>query len=161
MAVYLALGSNVGDRKANLLRAVHLLRSAVEIVRCSPVYDTTPVGNIDQPRFLNMVCKGKTKSSPIGLLNLIKQIESQIGRMPGPPNSPRPIDIDILFYDGLVLNSPSLVIPHPRLEERAFVLVPLAEISPLLRHPRTGKTVRKILKELKRTPGDAIIEINQ
>jgi 2-amino-4-hydroxy-6-hydroxymethyldihydropteridine diphosphokinase len=160
IAVYLGLGSNVGDRQAHLLQAIFLLRSAVDIVRCSPVYDTAPVGNTDQPRFLNLVCKGITELSPIGLLDLMKQIETQMGRMPGLPNSPRPIDIDILFYDRLVLNTPSLVIPHPRLTERAFVLVPLAEVSPLFRHPSNGKTVRKMLKELKRTPGDAIIENN-
>jgi 2-amino-4-hydroxy-6-hydroxymethyldihydropteridine diphosphokinase len=90
-------------------------------------------------------------------LTFAKNIETKMGRINGPRNSPRPIDIDILFYGDLVLETPALVIPHPRLMERAFVLAPLADIAPDFKHPVNGKTVRQILKELKRTAGDAVI----
>ncbi len=156
MTIYLGLGSNLGDRQGNLERAIQMLDASVNVSNCSPVYDTAPVGNLDQPRFLNIVCKGKTDLSPTDLLKFIKQIENQIGRKPGPINSPRPIDIDILFYNKLVLETPLLVIPHPRLIERAFVLAPLADIAPTFKHPVSGKTMGKLLRELKRSEGDAV-----
>lgn len=154
--VYLGLGSNLGDRQSNLNHAIDLLIRDLKISSISPVYDTAPIGNLFQSRFLNMVCKGKTSLSPEKLLELVKGIETQMGRKPGPPNHPRPIDIDILFYNELVLETPSLVIPHPRLTERAFVLAPLSDIAPRLKHPVTSKTVRRMLKELRRTAGDAV-----
>jgi 6-pyruvoyltetrahydropterin/6-carboxytetrahydropterin synthase len=126
------------------------------MVKISPTYDTAPVGNTDQPRFLNLVCKAKTSLSPPNLLRFVKNIEKKMGRVNGLPNSPRPIDIDILFYDDLVLETPVLVIPHPRLTERTFVLAPLADIAPDFKHPASGKTVRRMLKNLKRTAGDAV-----
>jgi 2-amino-4-hydroxy-6-hydroxymethyldihydropteridine diphosphokinase len=155
--VYLGLGSNLEGRKANLRRALELLSTDVKVVKISPTYDTAPVGNTDQPRFLNLVCAAKTLLSPPHLLTFAKNIETKIGRINGPRNSPRPIDIDILFYGDLVLETPALVIPHPRLMERAFVLAPLADIAPDFKHPVSGKTVRQMLKELKRTAGDAVI----
>jgi 2-amino-4-hydroxy-6-hydroxymethyldihydropteridine diphosphokinase len=156
VAIYLGLGSNLGNRQGNLDRAIQMLAPYVDVSNCSAVYDTAPVGNVDQPRFLNMVCKGKTDLSPADLLGFIKQIENQIGRKPGPINSPRPIDIDILFYNKLVMETPILVIPHPRLVERAFVLAPLADIAPTFKHPVSGKTIGKLLHELKRSKGDAV-----
>lgn len=156
VAIYLGLGSNLGNRQGNLDRAIQMLASSVDVSICSAVYDTAPVGNLDQPRFLNMVCKGKTDLSPADLLKFIKQIENKIGRKTGPINSPRPIDIDILFYNKLVLETPLLVIPHPRLIERAFVLAPLADIAPTFKHPVNGKTISKLLRELKRSKGDAV-----
>lgn len=157
--VYLGLGSNLGDRQANLHRALELLSADVKVAQVSPTYDTAPVGNTDQPRFLNLVCKAKTLLSPPHLLTFVKNIETKMGRTPGPRNSPRPIDIDILFYGGLVLETPALVIPHPRLTERAFVLAPLADIAPRLKHPVSGKTVRQMLKELKRTVGEDTLAV--
>ncbi len=154
--VYLGLGSNLGDREANLRRALELLSANVKVVKISPTYDTAPVGNTDQPRFLNLVCKAKTSLSPLNLLRFVKNIEKKMGRVNGLPNSPRPIDIDILFYDDLVLETPVLVIPHPRLTERTFVLASLADIAPDFKHPASGKTVRQMLKKLKRTAGDAV-----
>ena len=156
VTVYLGLGSNLEDREANLRRALELLSTDVKVAKVSPTYDTAPIGNTDQPRFLNLVCEAKTPLSPPHLLTFVKNIETKMGRTSGPRNSPRPIDIDILFYGDLVLETSALVIPHPRLMERAFVLAPLADIAPDFKHPVSGKTVRQMLRGLKRTAGDAV-----
>ncbi len=152
--VYLALGSNLGNKKENIQTALVRLAAKIEIKQRSAYYDTAPAGNTNQPRFLNMVCSGETIFSPSELLLFVKKMETDMGRQPGPVNSPRPIDIDILFYDELVINTPQLVIPHPRLMERIFVLLPLSEIAPDLKHPVNGKTVKEMLGELKWTEQD-------
>jgi len=148
--VYLGLGSNMGDRQENLDRALNFLSQKLQVARVSSVYDTEPVGNINQPRFLNLVCQIYTRLAPTAMLILAKGIESKMGRVVRDSNAPRPIDIDILFYGDQVVETPELVIPHPRLAERAFVLVPLAEIAPTLRHPVIGKSVTELLKGMKR-----------
>jgi len=149
VTVYLCLGSNMGDRKENIEKAMEYLSQKLRVTGKSSVYDTEPVGNPEQPHFLNMVCQLKTMLKAADLLVLAKGIERKLGRMPGRANSPRPIDIDILFYGDEILNTPDLTIPHPRLTQRAFVLVPLAEIAPALVHPVNKKTVKELLKELK------------
>jgi len=154
--VYLGLGANLDNRRANILEALRQLSPTVKITARSSFYDTAPVSDIPQPRYLNLVCAGETTLSPAALLLTLKQIEAAMRRQPGPPNSPRPIDIDILFYDNLIINTPELVVPHPRLTERVFVLMPLAEIAPALKHPLTGNPVNKMLGALRRTPGDII-----
>ena len=151
--VYLGLGSNMGNRQDNLDEALEFLSQRLRVDKVSSVYDTEPVGNPNQPRFLNLVCQVYTTLAPKGLLTLAKGIESKLGRAFGKSNAPRPIDIDILFYGDQVIETPELVIPHPRLAERAFVLVPLAEIAPDLRHPVTGQTIKELLRGLAETQG--------
>ncbi len=143
--VYFGLGSNLGDRQGNLEKALDLLSQRLRMGQVSSIYETRPIGNREQPDFLNLVCQIYTRLSPEGLLTLAKSIESKLGRASGKSGAPRSIDIDILFYGDQTVETPGLVIPHPRLTERLFVLIPLVEIAVHLRHPVTGKTVRELL----------------
>jgi len=145
--IYLALGSNLGDRLENLKQAIAALPPQMEVKAKSSVYETPPWGYEDQPKFLNQVIKAKTYLDPEPLLKHLKRLEVALGRQQSFPNGPRLIDMDIIFYDDLVLNSPSLVIPHPRLHERGFVLLPLMDISPDLVHPINKKSVREMAAE--------------
>lgn len=140
--VYLALGSNLGDRLANLKQAVAALTPQMDVKAKSQVYETPPWGYEDQPKFLNQAIKATTYLEPEPLLKHIKRLEVALGRKASVPNGPRLIDMDILFYDDLVMNKPSLVIPHPRLHERAFVLLPLMDLAPDLVHPVRRQSVR-------------------
>lgn len=146
--VYLALGTNLGDRLANLKQAARALPPLVRVVLASPVYETPPWGYVEQPAFLNQVIQAETDLDPHALLTYLKQTEISMGRRTTFRNGPRVIDLDILFYDDAILNSPELIIPHPSIPERAFVLVPLADLNPGLKHPSLGKTVRQMLKNV-------------
>jgi 2-amino-4-hydroxy-6-hydroxymethyldihydropteridine diphosphokinase len=146
--VYLALGSNLGEREQNLAEALQHLNETVGLREISALYETEPVGYLEQPRFLNLVCTGTTSLSPEKLLHAAKEIEQTLGRQPAFRNAPRPIDIDILFYDQIIMEEEQLTIPHPRLRERAFVLVPLVEIAPDLVDPISGQTARELLSAI-------------
>jgi len=129
--VYLALGSNLGDRAAQLARGIAALeRRGVRVRRRSPIYETEPVGVAEQPPFLNQVVEARTGLSPLTLLEICKGVEQAVGRRPGPRWGPRPLDVDIILYNGVRLDSPELVLPHPRFTQRLFVLRPLADLRP-------------------------------
>ena len=145
--LYLSLGSNLGDRKSHLDRALERLRQAgVEVKRASSIYETEPVGLRAQPWFLNLVVEGETELFPLQLLRRLQSIEIAMGRRRSAARGgPRTIDIDILFYGNFVIESEALIVPHPRLAERRFVLEPLMEIAPDLRHPVRHLTVKQLL----------------
>ena len=150
--VYLGLGTNLGDKEANLNMAMEEIRKRVgEILSLSAYYITEPWGFDSQNAFLNAACKVSTCLSPLDVLFTTQSIERDLGRMKKSVNgqySDRPIDIDILLYDDLVLDIPNLTIPHPLMHQRTFVMEPLSEIAPELVHPVLHKSMKEILKEM-------------
>jgi 2-amino-4-hydroxy-6-hydroxymethyldihydropteridine diphosphokinase len=146
--VFIGIGSNMGDRLDNLASAASLLAQECEIKQISSVFETGPEGYVAQPDFLNCVVKGETGLTPLELLDELKSIEKIIGRIPSFRNAPRTIDLDILFYGDKVINQQGLEIPPPRLHERAFVLVPMVQITPQFIHPALHKTMQQLLSEL-------------
>jgi 2-amino-4-hydroxy-6-hydroxymethyldihydropteridine diphosphokinase len=147
-SIYLALGTNLGDRRQNLRQALQLMPPQVQVIATSQLYETAPAYVLDQPNFLNMALKGQTELSPKELLRYLKQLEKQVGREKTVRFGPREIDLDIIFYNDLVLDDPDLRIPHPRLTERAFVLRPLADIGAEVVHPVLKQVVAELLNEL-------------
>lgn len=145
---YIGLGSNLGDRMATLRTAVLRLESLGRIAGISSLYETEPVGYLEQPPFLNAVVALDTELAPGELLSALLRIERDLGRKRSFPNAPRTLDLDLLLVDDLVLDIPELTLPHPRLHERAFVLVPLAELAPEMVHPGSGQTVCELVRPL-------------
>lgn len=146
---FVALGSNLGDRFENLSAAVHKMEAPdLKVQGASRIYETEPREDLNQPWFLNQVVQIQTSLFPRQLLRRLKKIERQMGRVVTRPKGPRKIDLDLLFYDRAVIQTAEIEIPHPKLSERRFVLEPLAELAPELRHPVSRKTVREMLKEV-------------
>ena len=146
---YLGLGSNLGDRESNLSIAIDSLEKFASMMIVSSTHETAPQGFLDQPAFLNAACRVATRLDPFGLLHELKRIEGALGRGRSFVNAPRTIDLDILLYGGLVLDSPGLVIPHPRMAARLFVLAPLVEIAPNAWHPALKANARTLLQRLR------------
>jgi 2-amino-4-hydroxy-6-hydroxymethyldihydropteridine diphosphokinase len=148
--IYLALGTNLGDREANLQTARDALATRVRLTRASSIYATPPWGYTEQPEFLNQVVEVDTVLKPLPLLHFLKDIEAEMGREATFRNGPRLIDLDILFYGQAVIDGQILKVPHPRLQERAFVLAPLDEIAPDFVHPALNKTIHELLMAVNR-----------
>ncbi len=156
--VYLGLGANLGDRRANLARALDMLSLNVDVARVSSLYETEPVGYTAQPAFLNAVALVRTTFPPLQVFSFAKGIERAMGRTPSFRNAPRLVDIDILLYGEVVTESPELTLPHPRMHERAFVLAPLVEIAPEVWHPVLLKTEGELLAEVSGREGVRLAE---
>ncbi|NLW60181.1 MAG: 2-amino-4-hydroxy-6-hydroxymethyldihydropteridine diphosphokinase [Firmicutes bacterium] len=142
--VAVALGTNVGDREGHLRKAREVLTALLKKPVFSRVYESEPVGYLDQPWFLNQVCVGETRELPIALLYKFKMLEKAAGRVEGPRFGPRPLDLDLLFYDAWVMTSTILTLPHPRLLERSFVIQPLLELVPDWVDPRSGQRLKDV-----------------
>ena len=151
--VLFALGTNLGDREANLRRAIGWLRRETTVDAVSAAYETAPMYDTDQDSFLNMCVAARTGLAPEALLARLKAAEAEIGRVPSRPNGPRLIDLDLLLYGDRIVDRPELVVPHPRMAERGFVLAPAADVAAGWIHPVEGRSVADLLRALGPLPG--------
>lgn len=142
--VFIGIGSNLGDKEQNVRKAISFINEKCKILKMSSLYETEPVGYKEQEWFLNCAIKAETKLEPDELLDFLQSIEKRLGRAKTIKNGPRTIDLDILFYADKKINKPELVIPHPRLHERLFVLAPLKEICPDFIHPISKKSIDEL-----------------
>ena len=157
--IYLSLGTNLGDREQNLRQAIRGLADFMHVTAVSPIYETRPWGPIqDQPNFYNLCVGGETALTPETFLTESKTLEEQIGRVGGTRWGPRLIDIDLLFYGQTIMREELLILPHRQLAQRAFVLVPLADIAPNFAHPQSGETVQEMLAAL---PASEVASVNK
>lgn len=154
--VFIGFGTNLGDREQQLRAALTRVARVVEITHTSAVYETEPWGVSGQPRYLNLVIQGETDLVPHELLSALHKIEQEMGRIRGMRYGPRIIDLDILLYDRAILKTDELEIPHPRIPERRFVLLPLAELAPDLIHPELHLSMRELLERLPDTGGEQV-----
>jgi 2-amino-4-hydroxy-6-hydroxymethyldihydropteridine diphosphokinase len=159
VTVWFGLGGNLGDRIANLARALTLLAQTCDGLEASAVFETPPWGDLDQPSFLNLVARGTTRRLPEALLARVKEIEYTVGRRPTRRWGPRVVDVDILAYGTLVTSTAVLEIPHPRMAERAFVMMPLAYLDPAWIHPSLGVTAAALVDALSLTDRRGIMKI--
>jgi 2-amino-4-hydroxy-6-hydroxymethyldihydropteridine diphosphokinase len=153
MPAFIALGSNLGDREGYMRAAIDAISKTESIVKASSIYETDPIGFLDQPAFLNMVIKVETEKVPLDLLRKLREVEQSLHRERTFPNAPRTIDLDLLLYNDVILETPELTVPHPRLHERSFVLVPLVEIAPDVIVPTLGSTAKMLLDALGNVEG--------
>ncbi len=154
--VFIAIGSNLGDRLENIVRAERGLFECLEITSRSKVYETPPQYVANQPPFLNLAVRGRPKMEPRPLLETLKRLEIALGRQPAPRNGPRLIDLDILFFGKRQIATDELTLPHPRIQERYFVLKPLLDLDPNMRHPTNGKTICQLINELPMNSGKGV-----
>jgi 2-amino-4-hydroxy-6-hydroxymethyldihydropteridine diphosphokinase len=148
--VYIGIGSNLGDREKNCSRSIELLeKNGIVVRQRSSLYETIPWGVREQPLFLNMVIEAETELKPRELLEVLKNVEIEVGREKSSRWGPRAIDLDILLYDDITLNEETLTVPHPYLHERDFVLIPFCEIAPDVKHPLLQLTMRELLQTLR------------
>lgn len=145
--IFIGLGTNLGDKKNNLEQAITLMKQKCKILKQSKLYETEPVGYKDQDWFLNCVVEIETELDPLELFDFLQSIEKEMKRIKTVKDGPRVIDLDILFYEDQVINHENLIIPHPRLHERLFVLIPMSDINPNFNHPTFGETIKELRDE--------------
>lgn len=152
--VYVGIGSNLGDREEQVLRSVHEMRAFARVRKISTLRETQPVGVGEQPAFMNAVVELDTEYSPQEVMEELLRIESEMGRERNEKGAPREIDLDLLAYDSEVVSENGLVVPHPRMQERRFVLEPLAELNPEWVHPVSNQTAQELLDKLPPEPSE-------